>query len=157
MNLHEIFTQPHLPQVVMTNHDPSHPIKRNAYKPSYLGQILMDFHNIFSIGPQWAKRHEGNLNLTQPHLPKMVMTYNHHSHPIKTNSYKPSNHGQLFMDLHKMFTIGSQWGNKHKLNLKLIPPHLAQVVMTYHDHSHPFETNTPLFDSVNSTQLTHLN
>ena len=62
---------------------PSHPIKTNTYKPSYHGQILVDFHEIFSIGPQYAKRHEGNLNLTQSHLPKIVMTYHDHTHPIK--------------------------------------------------------------------------
>ena len=50
----------------------------------------MDFYNIFFIGPQWAKRHEGNLNLTQPHLPKMVMNYHDYSHPFETNAYKPS-------------------------------------------------------------------
>ena len=86
MDLHEIFsigslwenryesnthlTPPHLPQVVMTNHDHNHPIKTNAYKPSYLDQILMDLHEIFRIGPQWANRHELNTNFPQPHLPK---------------------------------------------------------------------------------------
>ena len=90
---------------------PSHPIKINTSKPSYHGQILMDFHEIFSNGPQWAKRYEGNINFTQPHLPKMVMTYYDNSHPIKTNSYKPSYYGQILMDLHKLFSIDSQQGN----------------------------------------------
>ena len=103
----------------------------------------MDFHEIFSNSPQWAKRHEGNINLTQPHLPKMVMTYYDISHPIKTNSYKPSYYGQILMDLHKSFNIDSQQGNKHEVNLNLIPPHLPRVVMTYCDHSHPINTNTP--------------
>ena len=49
------FTQPHLPQLVITNNDHSHPIETNAYKPSYLGQILMDIHKIFSIFLQWLK------------------------------------------------------------------------------------------------------
>ena len=71
----------------------------------------MDFHEIFSNGPQWAKRHEGNINLTQIHLPKMFMTYYDISHPNKTNSYKPSYHGQIFMNLEKMFNIGAQWKN----------------------------------------------
>ena len=35
----------------------------------------MDVHEIFSIGPQWAKRYEVTRNLTQPHLPSFVMTY----------------------------------------------------------------------------------
>ena len=35
----------------------------------------MDLHEIFSIGPQWANRHELSLNFTQPQLPQMVMTY----------------------------------------------------------------------------------
>ena len=52
----------------------------------------MDFHEIFSNGPQWAKRHESNINLTQPQLPKMVMTYYDISHPIK----------QILINLHIM-------------------------------------------------------
>ena len=102
---------------------PSHPIKTNTYKPSYHGKILVDFHEIFSIGPQYAKRYEADLNLTQPHLPKIVMTYHDHTQ-LKENSYKPSYHGQILMDLYKIVSIGSQWGNNYEVNLNLIPPHL---------------------------------
>ena len=94
------FTQPNLPQVVTTYHDHSHPIKRNSYKPSYLGQILMDLHEIFRIRSQWVNTHELNINFTQPHLPQVVMTNHYHSHPIKTNTYKPSYLGQILIDLH---------------------------------------------------------
>ena len=66
-------TQPHLPSFVnvMTYHD----LATQLNQTSYLSQILMDLHQIFSICPQWANRYEVTLNLTQPHLPTFVMTY----------------------------------------------------------------------------------
>ena len=102
-NRHEMninFTQPNLPQVVMTYHDHSHPIKTKSYKPSYLGQILMDLYEIFSIRFQWVNRHELNINFTQPHLPQVVRTNQYHSHPIKTNTYKLSYLCQILIYLH---------------------------------------------------------
>ena len=77
----------------------------------------MDFHDILILGSQWANIHVVNSNLTQPHLPKMVMTYHVHIHTINTNSYKPSYHGQILMDLHKIFSIGPHWENRHELNI----------------------------------------
>ena len=84
----------------MTYHDHSHPIKTNSYKPSYIGKILIDLHEIFSIRSQWVNSHELNINFIQPHLPQVVMTNHYHSHPIKTNTYKPSYLGQILIDLH---------------------------------------------------------
>ena len=52
-------------------------------------QTLIYLYTIFSIGPQWENRYEVTLNLTQPHLPWVFMTYHDHSHPIKTNTYEP--------------------------------------------------------------------
>ena len=73
--------------------------------------------SIFNIGPQLANRHEINIHFTQPNLPHGVITYHDHSHPIKTNTYKPSYQGQILMDLHKIVSIGSEWENKHERNL----------------------------------------
>ena len=42
------------------------------------------------------------------HLPQEVMANQDHGHPIKTNNYKPSYLGQIFMDLHKISSICSQ-------------------------------------------------
>ena len=100
----------------------------------------MDINEMFSIGLQWAITHEDNLNLTKPHLPKMVVTYHNNALQIKTNSYKHSYHFLFSIDLHSNFSIGSQCGNKHEIHLNLIPP---KLVMTDHDHSHTNETNTP--------------
>ena len=52
-------------------------------------QTLIYLYTIFSIGPQWENRYEVTLNLTQPHLPWVFMTYHDHSHLIKTNTYEP--------------------------------------------------------------------
>ena len=51
------------------------PVKHLLRIKPNLSQILMDLHEIFSIGPQWANRYEVTLNLTHPHLPSFVMTY----------------------------------------------------------------------------------
>ena len=67
----------------MTNNDHSHPIKTIPYKPSYVGQILLNIHEIFSIGSLWAQRHEVIINLIQPHLPKVVMTYHDQATQLK--------------------------------------------------------------------------
>ena len=74
-------------------------------------------------------------------MAKIVMTYQDYSHPIKTYSYKSSYHGQMLMDLHKIFNLVSRWGTKHEVNFNFIPPHLPQVVMTYLDPSHALNTN----------------
>ena len=58
---------PHLPQMILD-------LCGLSNKPSYLGQILMDF----IIVPHWTNRHDLNLNVTQPHLSQdqVLMTYN---------------------------------------------------------------------------------
>ena len=67
--------------------------------PSYLGQILMDLQEIFSIGPQGANRHKLKINFIEPHLPKVVMTYHDHSHSIKTNLHILAKFGCIFMKI----------------------------------------------------------
>ena len=37
------------------------------------------------------------------------------------------------MDLHEIFSIVPQWGNKYEVTLNLTQPHLPSFVMTYHD------------------------
>ena len=106
---------------------PSHPIKTNTYKPSYHGQILMDLHEIFSIVPQWAKRHEGNCaGLASNHL--------NHSSWARSNTIIISLYSlsalctlrttsqafplkftyisQIMMDLHETFSVGRRVGKQ---------------------------------------------
>ena len=94
-------TQPHLPSFVMTYHDLATQLNQTfIFQPNldgflYFGvgwalgtigpcvvnlvdvnlPLLLDFHKIFSIGPEWANKYEVTLTLTQPHLPSFVMTY----------------------------------------------------------------------------------
>ena len=93
----------------MTYYYHIHPIKTNTHKHSHLGQILMDLHEILTIGPQWENRHELNINInfTQSNLPQVVTTYHDHRHRIKTNTYKPSYVGQNLMDCNGIFIIGT--------------------------------------------------
>ena len=58
---------------------------------------------------------------------------------IPTNlkkSYKPSYLSQILIDLEKNFSIGPQWSNRYEVTQTLTQPHLPQLVMTYHYHSH---------------------
>ena len=83
---------------------------------------MVDLHETFSVGLQWENRHELNSITTQHHLPQVVMTYQDLSHPIKTNTYKPSYLYHILINLHKIFSIGPQWANRHELNINFTSP-----------------------------------
>ena len=102
-------TKHQLPPVVMTYHDFSHPFETTTLKSSYLGQIMMNLYKMFNMGTQTSNRCGVTLNITQPHIPWVVLTYHYHSHPMKTNTYKSLYLCQILMDVCEILTIGQLW------------------------------------------------
>ena len=87
----------------------------------------MDLHEIFSIGPQWAKKYE--VTLTQPHIPSFVMTY--HDLATQLNQIfisQPNLDGSPRNFQHRP-TVGKQIWSDPKPNTTSPP----SFVMTYHD------------------------
>ena len=124
-------TQHQLPQVVMTYHDFSHPVETTTLKSSYLRQIMMDLYKIFNIGTQTSNRYGVTLNITQPHIPWVVLTYHYHSHPMKTNTYKSLYLCRILMDVYEILTVVKLiW-----IGPKIDPTTPTPLVMTYNDHS----------------------
>ena len=75
------------------------------------------------------------------------MTYHNHSHPIKTNFYKPLYLDQILMDLAKVFSLRPQWSKRPAVTLKLTQQQLPWG-MIYYGNSHPIKTNTYKFSFI---------
>ena len=60
------YSQPKLPQVVMTYHDLATLLNLKLMNHHI---IVIGLQKMFSIGPQWVNRCELNVNFTQPYLP----------------------------------------------------------------------------------------
>ena len=89
---------------------------------------------------------------TYPHwsnLTSFVITYHDHSHPIETNPYPYKLAKNYDIDIHSGY---DHMGYFRSLRIPTLTwSNLTSFVMTYHDHSHPIETN--IYESVKNLDI----